>query len=220
MSSSQECLVGRLVPGSGWSCAQMSRSEDCLAVSLVPNFGWTMRQTSSSEDCSAGSLLPSSHWKHCQVSTSQDFQGGCAKTWWLMYLLSLSPLLVQALPERWVILGCGTMQHTDLLERKCKWVSQFFPEFLALLVFGKASAVNPGDVKLALQLFSVPVSCKPSGTPPNPEPKHWASRCILHHSGTAHGDLFAQKHSHRWTSALLLSCRSYLGLRPYKSLKT
>ena len=156
MSSSQECLVGRLVPGSGWSRDQMSRSEDCWARSLVLSSGWSRGQTSSSEDCSAGSLLPSSHWKHGQVSTSQDFQGGCAKTWWLMYLLSLSPPPEQALPQRQVILGCGTMPHTDLLERKCKWVSQFFPEFLALLVFGKASAVNPGDVKPAFAAFFGP----------------------------------------------------------------
>ena len=65
MSSSEDCLAGSLLPGSGWSQCRMSSSEDCLAGSLLPGSGWSQCRMSSSEDCSEallGRFTPSRLW--------------------------------------------------------------------------------------------------------------------------------------------------------------
>ena len=55
-------LLGRFTPSRLWSklIRRMSSSEDCLAGSLLPGSGWNYSRMSSSEDCLAGSLLPGS----------------------------------------------------------------------------------------------------------------------------------------------------------------
>ena len=60
MSSSEDCLAGSLLPGSGQTYGRRSSSEACLAGSLLPGSGWRKCRMSGSEDCLAVSLLPGS----------------------------------------------------------------------------------------------------------------------------------------------------------------
>ena len=85
------------------------------------------------------------------------------------FLPSASRLLVRALLQRPGVRGDNTMQHANLLERRCKRALHR-RQCLALAMFLGAVALNAGDAGWVFHLFLAEEAVKPSGALPNPKP--------------------------------------------------